>query len=64
MVIGKLDIKGPSKRGEATFELNSSVAQAIQELTEEVEKEPLPIEHREHVRRYYGVLRGEQPNDE
>ena len=43
MVIGKIDIKGPSQRGEATFELAEPVGQAIQELTEEVEKEPLPI---------------------
>ncbi len=61
MVIGKIDIKGPSKRGEATFELSAPVDQAIQELTEEVEKEPLPIEHRRHLQRYYGVLRGETP---
>ncbi len=59
MVIGKIDIKGPSKRGEATFELSAPVDQAIQELTEEVEKEPLPIEHRRHLQRYYGALRGE-----
>lgn len=59
MVIGKIDIKGPSKRGEATFELTAPVEQAIQALTEEIEKEPLPIEHRRHLQRYYGVLRGE-----
>lgn len=58
MVIGKIDIKGPSKRGEATFELSAPFDQAIQELAEEVEKEPLPIEHRRHLQRYYGVLRG------
>ena len=61
MVIGKIDIKGPSQRGEATFELAEPVGQAIQELTEEVEKEPLPIEHREHLQRYYSALRGEAP---
>lgn len=61
MVIGKLDIKGPSQRGEATFEASSPVGQAIQELTEEVEKEPLPIEHRRHLQRYYAILRGEVP---
>ncbi len=59
MVIGKLDVKGPSKRGEATFELSPSVRQAVQELTEEVEKEPLPIEHRRHLRRFFGVLQGD-----
>ncbi len=59
MVIGKIDIKGPSKRGEATFQLTAPVEQAIQALTEEVEKEPLPIEHRRHLQRYYGVLLGE-----
>ncbi len=64
MMIGKIDIKGPSKRGEATFELSAPVEQAIQELTEEVEKEPLPIEHRRHLQRYYGVLRGEAPAEE
>ena len=63
-MIGKIDIKGPSKRGEATFELSAPVDQAIQELTEEVEKEPLPIEHRRHLQRYYGVLRGETPGRE
>ena len=57
--IGKIDIKGPSQRGEATFQVNAPVEQAIQELTEEVEKEPLPIEHRRHLQRYYNALRGE-----
>lgn len=64
MVIGKIDIKGPSKRGEATFKLTAPVEQAIQELTAEVEKEPLPIEHRRHLQRYYGVLLGETPGRE
>lgn len=60
-MIGKLDIKGPSKRGEATFQVSTEVRQAVQELTEEVEKEPLPIEHRRHLQRYLGILGGEAP---
>ena len=59
MIVGKLDVEGEQKRGDVTIDKEFTVGAAIQELTEEVEKEPLPVEHKEHVRKYYNLLRGE-----
>ena len=31
---------------------------AVQQLSEEVEKEPLPAEHREHIQKFHDLLTG------
>ncbi len=64
MIVGKFDVDGPLMRGEATFEGKVNVSQAIQELAEEVETEPLPIERKAHVQRYLDrLLNGDQEDE-
>ena len=58
MVVGKLDIKGLSPLGEAKFEGGATIGEVVHKLAEDVETEPLPIEHRESLRRYHESLRG------
>ncbi len=58
-MIGKLDVEGVTQRGEAELEKGLTVADVAQERTEEVEREPLPVEFRDHVRTYYQMLVGE-----
>ncbi len=55
-IIGTLDIDGEAPRGEVAREHRQVVEKAMQQLAEEVETEPLPIEHRQHVGRYRGRI--------
>ena len=59
MIVGKIDVEGPSRRGDVTIEKSFELNEAIQTMTDEVENEPLPMEHKEHVREYYRKIRGE-----
>ena len=54
--VGSFVADGPSPEGEAKLEVGPPVEQAVQELSEEVEKEPLPVEHRRQVERFYDLL--------
>jgi hypothetical protein len=54
--VGVLTVPGESLPGEVTIEKSAEVREAARALSEEVEKEPLPIEHREQVRRFYDLL--------
>ncbi|HVR73484.1 MAG TPA: hypothetical protein VMT52_04095 [Planctomycetota bacterium] len=49
---------GPALAGEATVEKGGRVEAAVRQLSEEVEKEPLPIEHREQIQRFHDLLLG------
>ena len=57
--VSTLTVNGPSLTGEATIKKGPALQSIVQELSEEVQKEPLPIEHREHIWRFQELLRGE-----
>ena len=60
--VGSFIADGPSPQGEATIAVGAPLEQAVQELSQEVEKEPLPIEHRRKIERFYDyLLGGESP---
>lgn len=55
-VVGTFHADGPSPTGEAKIEVGAPIEQAVQELSQQVEKEPLPIEHRGTIERYHDLL--------
>ena len=54
--VGSFVGDGPSPTGEAKIEVGAPLEQAVQELSQQVEKEPLPIEHRGTIERYHDLL--------
>lgn len=56
VAVGSLTAEGPSLTGEARIAKGGAVREAVQKLSEEVEKEPLPLEHREQVERFQQLL--------
>jgi len=57
--VSTLTVDGPALKGEAILKKGPALQSIVQELSEEVEKEPLPIEHRDHISRFQELLRGE-----
>ncbi len=59
--VGVLTVDGPSLKGEVSLPKGGARRDAVQRLSQEVEKEALPIQYRTHVRRYHDfVLQGGQ----
>jgi hypothetical protein len=56
--VSTFTVDGPSITGEARVEKGAALEKVVQQLAEEVEKEPLPVEHREQIQRYHDLLRG------
>ncbi|MBI4604372.1 MAG: hypothetical protein HY721_20625 [Planctomycetes bacterium] len=56
--VSTFTVDGPSLTGEATIEKGGRVEEAVRQLSREVETEPLPIEHREHIQRFHDLLLG------
>jgi hypothetical protein len=56
--VGSMTADGPSPRGEATIRKGADLDRAVQELSEEVEKEPLPVEHRRQIQKFHELLLG------
>jgi hypothetical protein len=56
---GEFLTEDPAARGEVTVQKGGAVEQAVRELSEEVEKEPLPVEQREQIRRFHELILGE-----
>lgn len=54
--VGRLFSDDPSPTGEAAISLSSEFGKALQERAEEVDREPLPVEHKEHVERFHELL--------
>lgn len=54
--MGRLLSDDPSPTGEAVVPLSSDAGRALQDRAEEVERESLPVEHKEHVERFYELL--------
>lgn len=61
--IGSFPTDGPAPRGDVTVEKGADLKQAMQLLAEEVEKEPLPVEYKEQIRRFHGLLLGEETEE-
>lgn len=51
-------VDGPSLTGEARIEKGAALEHAVRQLSEEVEKEPLPVEHREQIQRFHELILG------
>jgi hypothetical protein len=51
-----MTVDGPSLTGEARIAKGAALEEAVRQLSEEVEKEPLPVEHREQIRRFHDLL--------
>ncbi len=58
VAVGSFTIDGPSLTGEAKVSKGVTVQDAVRQLSEEVEKEPLPIENREQIQRFHELLLG------
>ena len=56
--VGTLLTEGPSEAGEVTIQKGGAVEKAARQLSEEVEREPLPVERREEVQRFLDSLVG------
>ena len=50
---------GPSPKGDVTVRKGADLQRAVQELSEEVENEPLPFEHRQQIQRFHKLLLGD-----
>lgn len=57
-IVGSLTVDGPSAAGEPTIQKGGAVEQAVRQLSEEVEKEPLPVEYRDQIQRFHSLLLG------
>jgi len=58
MPVSTLTVEGSSLSGEATLKQGPVLQSIVQELAAEVDKEPLPVEHRDHIGRFQEFLRG------
>jgi hypothetical protein len=56
VAVGTLSAEGPSLIGEPRIEKSAAVDAAVRELSEEVEKEPLPVEHRESIQKFHDLI--------
>jgi len=54
--VGSFTVDGPSLTGEARIQKGVALEEAVRQLAEEVEKEPLPAEHRDQVERFQNLL--------
>lgn len=54
--VGTFTIDGPALTGEARIQTGVVLEETVRQLAEEVEKEPLPAEHREQVERFQHLL--------
>lgn len=59
-IVGSFLTEGPSEKGEVTIQKGGALEKAVRELSQEVEREPLPIEQREQVERFYQSILGER----
>lgn len=58
VAVGSFTIDGPSLTGEARVSKGVTVKDAVRQLSQEVEKEPLPVEYREQIQRFHELLLG------
>ena len=56
--VGSLMVEGPSDPGEATIPKGGAIEKAVQEMSEQVDREPLPVEKREQIERFHELLLG------
>ena len=59
-VIGVLPHEGPVDPGEVGRAAGGAVRGAVQQLAEEVSKEPIPQEHREQIKIFHEMILGGQ----
>ena len=56
VAVGSFTVDGPSLTGEAKVRKSAAIEEAVRQLSEEVEKEPLPVEHKEQIQRFHDLL--------
>ncbi len=55
-IISQLEVEGPSTPGEFTAPKNAEFRRIVEEVSEEIDDQPIPIEYKDIVRRFYGAL--------
>ena len=59
-VVGSFLTDGPSATGEPSIRAGGALESRVRELSEEVQKEPLPVENRDQIQRFHELLLGGQ----
>lgn len=62
--VGSFLTEGPAAAGDVTIKKGGALEKAVRELSQEVEREPLPVDKREEVQRFYERLLGGKPSTE
>ena len=57
-VVGSFTVEGVTETGEATIEKGGGLERAVRDLSEQVDREPLPVEQKEQVLRFQELLLG------
>lgn len=57
-VVGSFTVDGAAEAGEATIEKGGGLEQAVRDLSEQVDREPLPVEQKAQVLRFQDLLLG------
>jgi hypothetical protein len=56
--VGSFVVEGPSDPGEATLQKGGAIEKAVRDLSQQVDREPLPVEKREQIERFHELLLG------
>ena len=54
-IISQLEGEGPSTPGEFTAPKNAEFQRIVAEVSEEIDDQPIPVEYKDIVRRFYGA---------
>lgn len=54
--IGALPVEGDAEVGEVSLPVGGAARGAVQHMAEEMKNEPLPVEHREQIRRFHEIV--------
>ena len=55
-IISQLEVEGPSTPGEFTAPKNAEFQRIVAEVSEEIDDQPITVEYKDIVRRFYGAL--------
>jgi len=58
ILVGSFTVEGVTETGEATIEKGGGLERAVRDLSEQVDREPLPVEQKEQVLRFQELLLG------
>jgi hypothetical protein len=60
---GQFLTEDPAALGDVTVKKGGSLEQAVRDLSEEVEKEPIPVEQRQQIQRFHALILGEETTE-